>query len=393
MYLLKKIKKTAAVVLSAVLVGLFGAAGYYSQRLPDRVTAETADVSFALYPELRSELYSEDCAAVSLFGAIPVKNISLRQEEAPILIAGGKPFGIKLLMEGVMVTGMSDVDCSEGKVCPAEAAGIKKGDIIRLAAGQSVSSNADLQRIISESCGEPVELSISRSGEERDISLVPVYSRSAGAWRGGMWVRDSIAGIGTMTFIDKASGNFAGLGHPVCDNDTGEMIPIHSGEAVPVEITRVRSGETGIPGELHGQFTRSPVYGTLIRNTPSGVYGVLTNNSEERLGGDEFPMGYRQEATVGEAYILSTVSGGTPKRYSAEIEKIDYSDTESAKNMVIRITDPELIEASGGIVQGMSGSPIIQNGKLIGAVTHVFVADPTRGYAVFAEIMYENMRK
>ena len=387
---MKKIfTKTLAAVMSAVLVGLFGTAEYYSQRLPRTVIAETAeDVKFALYPELRAE-YSADCASMSLFGAIPVKNISIRQEEAPTLVAGGNPFGIKLLMEGVMVTGMSDVD----SVCPAKNAGIEKGDIITLANDIPVASNSDLQKIISESNGESVELSVSRSGEVFTVELNPVYSKKDNSWRGGMWVRDSIAGIGTMTFIDKATGKFAGLGHPVCDTDTGELIPIHSGEAVPVVITEARRGETGIPGELHGQFTRLPVYGSLISNNNSGVFGALSDSSMEELcsKSEEYKMGYRQNITTGEAYILTTVSGSEPKKYSAEIEQIDYNSRDTTKNMIIRITDEELIRETGGIVQGMSGSPIIQNDKLIGAVTHVFVADPTRGYAVFAETMFDNI--
>lgn len=385
----KILTKTLAAVMSAVLVGLFGTAEYYSQRLPQTVIAETAeDVKFALYPELSAE-YSADCASMSLFGAIPVKNINVRQEETPTLIAGGNPFGIKLLMDGVMVTGMSDVD----SVCPAKNAGIEKGDIITLANDIPVTSNSDLQRIISQSKGESVELSVNRGDETFTAELIPVYSKRDKSWKGGMWVRDSIAGIGTMTFIDKSTGKFAGLGHPVCDTDTGELIPIQSGEAVPVVITDAKRGETGIPGELHGQFTRQSVYGTLISNSNSGIFGALSNDSMENMcsKSDEYKMGYRQDIMIGEAYILTTVSGSEPKKYSVEIEQIDCNSRDTTKNMIIRITDDELIKATGGIVQGMSGSPIIQNDKLIGAVTHVFVADPTRGYAVFAETMFDNL--
>lgn len=386
----KILTKSLAVVMSAVLVGLFGTAEYYSQRLPQTVIAETAeDVKFALYPELQAE-YSADCASMSLFGAIPVKNISVRQEEAPTLIVGGNPFGIKLLMDGVMVTGMGDI----GTVCPAKVAGIEKGDIITSADNVPLTSNYDLQRVISESNGESIELAVSRGGEMFTAELTPVYSKKDKAWKGGMWVRDSIAGIGTMTFIDKSTGKFAGLGHPVCDTDTGELIPIYSGEAVPVEITEARRGETGIPGELHGQFTRQSVYGTLESNNECGVFGDLSENSMENLcnKSEEYRMGYRQDITTGEAYILATVSGSEPKKYSVEIEQIDYNSRNTTKNMIIRITDEELIRETGGIVQGMSGSPIIQNDRLIGAVTHVFVADPTRGYAVFAETMFDNMK-
>lgn len=389
MQLKKKFTKAAAVMLSAVLVGLFGTAEYYSQRLPQNITAERADnVKFAMYPELSAD-YSENCVSMSLFGAIPVKNININQEEAPTLIAGGNPFGIKLLMEGVMVTGMGEID----SVCPAEEAGIEKGDIITLADNQPVLSNSALQSIISSSKGKNIELSVKRGGDVFSVDLKPVYCEKTKTWKGGMWVRDSIAGIGTMTFIDKSTGRFAGLGHPVCDSSTGELIPIHSGEAVPVVITDMKKGAAGIPGELHGEFTRLPVYGTLTRNSDSGVFGSLSDLSAQILCGNaqEYKMGYRQDIKTGEAYILTTVSGSEPEKYSVEIEQIDYNSKESTKNMIIRITDEKLLEASGGIVQGMSGSPVIQDDRLIGAVTHVFVADPTRGYAIFAENMFENI--
>lgn len=394
-------KKAAAVVLSAAVAGLFGAAGYYSLRLPENVTAESADsVSFAMYPELScigsvngfEDSKQAEKATLSLFGAIPVKSVNVRENEAPTLVVCGEPFGVKLLMEGVMVTGMSRVDCSGEDICPAELAGVEVGDVIRSADGCELTSNADLQRVISESGGRDVLLSISRSGADITADLRPAMSERDEKWRGGMWVRDSIAGIGTMTFINKETGGFAGLGHPVCDSDTGEIIPISSGEAVPVEITGARKGEKGVPGELQGRFTRSPVYGVLDKNCESGIYGRLSEATCKELcsGAEELQMGYRQDITTGEAYIWSTLSGSSPERYSAEIERVDYSSGEGSKNMVIHITDPRLIDSSGGIVQGMSGSPVVQNGKLIGAVTHVFVSDPTRGYAIFAENMFEN---
>jgi stage IV sporulation protein B len=204
-----------------------------------------------------------------------------------------------------------------------------------------------------------------------------------------MWVRDSIAGIGTMTFIDPETGAFAGLGHPVCDTDTGGIIPIQSGEAVPVEITGTRRGVTGKPGELRGRFTRSPFFGVLDRNCESGIYGRLSESALSELsdGAEEYRLGYRQEITTGAAEIYATTDGSVPRKYSAEIESVDYSGSEATKNMVIHITDPDLLRETGGIVQGMSGSPIVQNDRLIGAVTHVFVSDPTRGYAIFAENM------
>ncbi|EWM52917.1 SpoIVB peptidase [Ruminococcus flavefaciens] len=407
MLLKRKIAKAAAVLLSAAFLGLFGTAGYYSSQLPDVITADTsAEIKIAGFPEL--SCYPDPDAAVpaaqtcsgtervtfSLFGAIPVKNVEIRRAEAPVFAVGGRPFGIKLLMEGVMVTGLGDVEAEDGVLsCPAEKAGIRKGDVIRLADGVGLTSNDQLQELISSSEGRAIELSAERDGESFTAVLRPVYSRKSCGWKGGMWVRDSIAGIGTMTFFDCETGAFAGLGHPICDSDTGGIVPVHSGEAVPVEITEARRGARGIPGELRGKFVPNKSFGTLDCNRTSGIYGHLTKGALEELSesAETFTMAYRQEITVGPAEIYATVSGEAPERYAAEIVSVDYGSTGSSKNMVIRITDDRLLDAIGGIVQGMSGSPVIQNGKLAGAVTHVFVADPTRGYGIFAENMAEGL--
>lgn len=403
----RKIKKGLAVVLSAAFVGLFGTAEYYSRRLPESVTAEAVSgLKIAEYPEISccgfpvdavpsaKALSGSERVTLSLFGAIPVKTVEVREKPAPVLIAGGSPFGIKLLMEGVMVTELGGIEDGNGNIAyPAKDSGIKVGDIICLADGEQVTSNGCLQEIIGKSGGRTVTLTVNRGDSRFTAELTPVKSGTSGKWRGGMWVRDSIAGIGTMTFINKETGEFAGLGHPICDSDTGELVPLHSGEAVHVEINETKKGEKGVPGELRGRFINGDTYGSLCVNNKCGIFGKLTD--EELAGacscGREYKMGYRQEVTTGSAEIWATVSGGTPEKYAIEIESIDYNSGSSAKNMVIRITDPRLIEATGGIVQGMSGSPIIQNDKLVGAVTHVFVADPTRGYAIFAENMIESL--
>ena len=198
---------------------------------------------------------------------------------------------------------------------------------------------------------------------------------------------------GTYTFINKATGEFAGLGHPVCDADTGELVPIHSGEAVPVDISDVRKGANGIPGELHGNFKGSDAYGVIDKNTNAGIFGRLTNTALDHLcnGSESFKIAYRQNVKKGEAFIYTSVCDSQPERYTAEIESIDYNGSETDRNMMIRITDQRLLDATGGIVQGMSGSPIIQDERIVGAVTHVFVADPTRGYAIFAENMLSQL--
>jgi stage IV sporulation protein B len=407
MRLKRKIIKTAAALLSVAFVGLYGTAGYYSSRLPSVINAEEADeVKIAGFPELKcicsrskaipaaGDVPVDTQATFTLFGTFPVKNVEIHKAEAPVYVVGGVPFGIKLLMEGVMVTGLGDVENNNGELsCPAEQAGIRKGDVIRLADGIALTSNAQLQELISSSGGKALELSVERDGAEFSALLQPVMSRRSGNWKGGMWVRDSIAGIGTMTFFDKGTGRFVGLGHPICDSDTGGIVPVHSGEAVPVDITDVRRGAKGIPGELRGSFLSGESFGSLYRNKVSGIYGELSESAIAELTADceEYKMAFRQEVEVGPAEIFTTVSGERPEKYAAEIVSVDYSSTGTSKNMVIRITDERLIKAVGGIVQGMSGSPIIQNGKLIGAVTHVFVADPSQGYGIFAETMSEEL--
>ena len=398
MQIKRKLSRFTAAVLSVALAGAFGTAGYYSGKLPDSVTADHhGDLKIAEYPEISCCGYpmpdgsgSEGHTTLSLFGALPVKYVEVRETEPKVFAVSGVPFGIKLLMKGVMVTKTGEIGTGDGEsVCPAEKAGIKAGDVICSANGTELTSNSQFQGIIAESMGNSIELDVSRGGKEFTVELNPVFSPEYGIWCGGMWVRDSIAGIGTMTFINKATGEFGGLGHPICDSDTGEVIPVNSGEAVPVEILGAAKGTKGVPGELKGTFRRGGALGTLSSNDGCGVFGTLTPEAVEELccGCEEYPLGYCQDIRTGAAEILTTVEGHSPSRYSIEIENIDYNSSDSTKDMVIRITDPELIRATGGIVQGMSGSPVIQDGKFIGAVTHVFVSDPTRGYAIFAGSM------
>ena len=398
MQIKRKLSRFTAAVLSVALAGAFGTAGYYSHRLPDTVTADAgSELKIAEYPEISCCGYpmsdrsgNNGHTTLSLFGALPVKNVEVHETEPVVLAASGVPFGIKLLMKGVMVTGTCEVETADGEsVCPAEKAGIEAGDVIYLANGAELTSNSQLQGIVAESMGNDIELRYSRGGMEFTTVMTPVYSPEYGVWCGGMLVRDSIAGIGTMTFINKTTGEFGGLGHPICDPDTGEIVPVNSGEAVPVEIVGAAKGTKGVPGELRGTFRRGGALGSLNCNNSCGVFGMLDPEAAEALccDAEEYPLGYCQDVRTGAAEILTTANGHTPSHYSIEIESIDYNSSDSTKDMIIRITDPELIRETGGIVQGMSGSPVIQDGKLIGAVTHVFVSDPTRGYAIFAGSM------
>lgn len=321
---------------------------------------------------------------LKLLGIIQLKEVNVEVVPASQVVVSGAPFGIKMFTEGVMVVGLSDIPTANGgSVNPAHTAGIKVGDIIEKIDGKQVSGNEDTAQIISQSEGRPMTVELVRKDERLTVTLQAVQSEDGG-WRAGIWVRDSSAGVGTMTFYDPATQTFAGLGHAVCDVDTGEILPLMSGEIVPVLINGVVKSQSGTPGELRGTFTSTSAIGQLKVNSETGVYGTMLQTPTD---GFTAPVAMKQEISEGPATIFTTLNGSTPKEYQIVIEKISLQDSNPTKNMVIRVTDPELLETAGGIVQGMSGSPILQNGKLVGAVTHVFVNQPTRGYAIFAENM------
>jgi stage IV sporulation protein B len=289
-------------------------------------------------------------------------------------------------------------ETSKGFVSPAKEAGIRPGDVIKTIAGEQVYSNDDVAGIIAENGGKSAEVVYLRDGELINTSVTPKLT-SSGEYKIGMWVRDSSAGIGTLTFIDSNTGRFAGLGHPVCDTNSGELLPLYSGEAVDVTIGAVIKGRSGTPGELTGVFgsDKDDEIGKLLVNSYAGVYGSLDNGIlTEETAISAIPLATRGQIKTGEAVILSTVDGGEPKSYTIRIDSIAKNSGNGeidGKDMVITVTDEDLIDITGGIVQGMSGSPIIQNGRLIGAVTHVFVNNPQKGYAIFAETMYKQYQQ
>ena len=318
------------------------------------------------------------------FGIFPVKQASVSVVSKNSVLVLGKPFGIKIYTDGVMVVGIDSVVTENGKVTPAENAGLKKGDTIISLNSQKVYSNEDVAKIIEESGGEEIILEISRGEKRKTLKIKPALCFESGKYKTGIWVRDSSAGIGTLTFYNPAKNIVCGLGHGVCDVDTGKLLTLNSGELVEAEIIGVNKGTEGNPGELMGRFKESCL-GELKINNDTGVYAKCDIDYEK----DKLcTLALKQEVEVGEAYIYSTVDGETPKYYKCMIEKIAHNNS-MTKNLVIKITDERLIQTTGGIVQGMSGSPIIQNGKLIGAVTHVLVDDPTKGYGIFAENMLE----
>ena len=380
-----------AVCGAACILSLCGAVRFYANRLPDSIDAEAGrplTVPAALPVTLRAvPAVSPQTAELRLFGMIPVKTVSVTNFGGTGVYLGGEPFGIKMLMAGVMVVSMSGIAAPDGSYCPAKEAGIRTGDVIRSVNGKPVSSNADLQEAVAASDGAPVDVMLMRGERLLTVTVQPVYVPSVQRWQTGMWVRDSTAGIGTVTYYTRTPAGhitFAGLGHAVCDADTGELIPLGSGDVITVSVNDIISGSAGKPGELRGKFDIGESIGTLSANTECGVFGSLRRLPRKQL---RVPLGSRQDISRGAAVIYTTVDGTAPQAYNVEIEEIRGDDA-AMRHLVIHVTDPALLETTGGIVQGMSGSPILQNGRLIGAVTHVFVKDPTRGYGIFAENMY-----
>ncbi len=352
----------------------------------DSTIPVTADVKGATAQ--RSDFYNVgDVFDVDLkiFGIIPFTKASVTVVDDAYVSLMGTPFGMKVYTDGVLVISTGDVETSDGTVNPSKLAGIKVGDYIRRVNGIDISCNEDLTALVAESAGKPLEVNIMRNGKEKTLSVTPVRSADEGLYRIGIWVRDSSAGIGTLTFYSPSNDIICGLGHGICDSDTGDLLVPEHGELVGAEIVSVKRGAAGEPGELKGRFTLNKI-SNIELNAENGVYGrPYSDISISELT----RVSLKQEVKNGEAQILCTVSGNKPKLYSCTVQKRAGFLNSATQNMIVTVTDKELIDITGGIIQGMSGSPILQGGKLIGAVTHVFVDDPTKGYAVYAENMLE----
>ncbi|MEG0692768.1 MAG: SpoIVB peptidase [Oscillospiraceae bacterium] len=319
-----------------------------------------------------------------LLGVIPVKTTHVSVISEQMLTPGGTAFGIKLFTKGVIVVDINNIETTNGLACPAKLAGILKGDIILTINGIEVTSNEEVSSIISQSSGTPLAISLMRDEKTINTSITPALSCVDGKYKGGLWVRDSSAGIGTITYYDRKAKIFAGLGHGICDSDTGKIMPLATGEICDVQINSVLKGQVGSPGELRGSFISSESNGELLLNNETGIFGTIEENPNNF---SSIPVKLKQEVVTGKAKIICTLGTDGPKEYEINIDRIDLNPKAQTKNMIISVTDPALLEKTGGIVQGMSGSPIIQDGRLIGAVTHVFVNNPTKGYGIFVENM------
>lgn len=298
----------------------------------------------------------------------------------------GEAFGVKLFTDGVIVASLSDIYTADGPCCPAKEAGLLPGDYLLSAGGEPIQNNAALARYIGRSQGESILFRVRRGQEEFDAAVQPVYGE--GSFKTGMWIRDSAAGVGTLTFYDPATGGFAGLGHGICDADAGSVMTLKRGEPASVTLCGVVKGLPGQPGQLRGYFSSDQPLGRLLANNETGVYGLL----EAAPQGAPVEVLERGQVRPGPVKLLATIDGSGPQQYDGEIEHVNSKD-QPTRNLVVKVTDPRLLKATGGIVQGMSGAPILQDGKLAGAVTHVFTDDPARGYGIFAQTMVEQGRQ
>ncbi len=321
---------------------------------------------------------------LNLFGLIPIKEVSVNTVKNELFYSSGECIGIKMHSKGILITGFSDFETANG-ICisPGAASGLEAGDIIISVNGVETSSVKEFTEILDKKNGECV-FEILRGEKKLTYRITPEVSKD-GHRRMGIYVKNSVAGVGTMTYVEKDSLRFAALGHGVTDANTGVILPMQSATLYKTQILNIKKGQKGIPGEIAGALDEGNLIGECTANSSGGIFGVLTSYTPH---GEAMYAAPRNKVEKGDAKIICTVDkSNTPREYSVEILSVNRLYTSKTKSFVIKVTDKELLDKTGGIIQGMSGSPVIQNGKLVGAVTHVFVNDPTRGYGIFIENM------
>jgi len=359
--------------------------------LPVPVSIEKEEESLEVFSstsqrvaELSERDYTLSCKFMDF---IPVKEISVHVVEPEYVLPSGIPIGIYTKTQGILIIGTGKVASSDGLNYEPAYQLVKGGDYIISVNGKEIMEKEELVNCIAESGGEPLVLEILRDGRQIELKITPVMDKE-GTYKLGIWVRDDMAGVGTMTYVEE-NMSFGALGHPISDADTGSMLSSRDGKVYETSIVGIVKGENGIPGELTGVINYKDEYciGTIRENTRTGIYGNLKKLPEE-MQKKYMKIGMKQDIKKGKAYILSSLDG-TLRKFEIEIDEIDYNSKEENKGILFHVTDSLLLQETGGIVQGMSGSPIIQDGKLIGAVTHVFISDASKGYGVFIEKMLE----
>jgi stage IV sporulation protein B len=331
---------------------------------------------------------------LKLFGAIPLKTVKVNVVPDLKVIPGGQTIGVKIKSAGILVVGHHLVTTAQDqKVSPGEEAKIQVGDLITKINGKEskdVSKVADLVKKAGES-KTPLELTILRNNQELQLKLHTAYDIVDKSYRLGLYIRDSAAGVGTLTFYAPDQGVYGALGHVITDMDTQTPIIVGDGEIVHSNVTSISKSHNGEPGEKRAQFFKdSKVIGNIEKNTAFGIFGKMFAKPDHSLAQDAIPVAFAEEVKEGPAQIYTVIDGQKVEKFDIEVVHVSRQDFAATKGMVIKITDPKLLEKTGGIVQGMSGSPIVQNGKMIGAVTHVFVNDPASGYGCFIEWMLQD---
>lgn len=329
---------------------------------------------------------------LNLFGTIPVKEVNVNVIPKTIVVPLGNAIGMKLYTKGVLVVGMSQIETDKNeKKKPYENSGIEQGDTILEINNNIVGNTEDLIKEVENSKGNTINIKYLRNDKTMQTDITPVKSKNT--YKIGLWVRDAAAGVGTLTFYEPSTNLFMALGHGISDIDTEEIVNIANGELVTANIVSITKGRKGYPGEIRGTIDEGKTIGTIYKNTNFGVYGMVKNkNYLEADLTQEMEVAPRNEIKEGKAQIICQLENSTKKKYDIEIEKVYINNNQNNKSMLIKITDKELLEKTGGIIQGMSGAPIIQEEKFVGAVTNVLVNDPTQGYGVFADIMIKEMR-
>ena len=350
---------------------------------------QTMQTSSSLNEKLTEQVGKKDLE-LNLFNIIPVKDVTVNVIPKTTVIPLGKTIGMKLYTEGVLVVGMSEI---EGKK-PYQNSGIEAGDRIIEVNNKKISTSDELTQCVNTCNGKNIEIKYINNKDEIVQAEIEPAKTSNNEYKIGLWVRDAAAGVGTITFYEPSTGSFASLGHGINDVDTYELIDIANGELVTAKILDIVKGKNGIPGEIRGNIDNSIKIGNISKNTDFGVYGNITNTNALNLdNSQEMEVADRNEINTGKAYILCELDNRKPEKYEIEIQKIFKENNQDNKSMLIKITDARLIEKTGGIIQGMSGAPIIQNNKFIGAVTHVLVNDSKVGYGVFADLMIKQLKE
>ena len=390
--MIKKILKYFSIIITPIAI--LALIAYISVlQLPEKIyindSMEVSDISVQNQGILNTAKLNKDKVNIDFLGLIPIKSVAVQKLEDIKLYPGGASVGIKLSTEGVLVVGFSNVETDDGsELSPAKVAGMQLGDVLLEVNNKKIESSKQLISLIKSANSSTINVEFMRNGCKfnKDINLI----KEGENYKLGLWVRDSTAGIGTLTFYHEDTNTFGALGHPITDGDTNTTFTIKDGDLLSASILSVRNGEKGVPGELRGLFVNEKKsIGQIESNSSSGIFGKTYQPLVNSIFNQPMSVGFRNEVVEGPAKIITTIDDNGPKEYDIEIIKLLQQDKSGPKSMIIRVTDEELLSKTGGIVQGMSGSPIIQNDKIVGAVTHVLINKPEIGYGIYIEWMLE----